>query len=424
MGRKVTQIATTVVAIPKRKRVAAYARVSGGKDEMLHSLANQVSYYSGLIQNNAEWEYAGVFADEALTGTKDSRPEFQRLLADCRAGLIDLVITKSVSRFARNTVTMLEVVRELKSIGVDVFFEKENIRSMSGDGELMLTILAGFAQEESKSASDNCKWRIRKDFEKGKANTGKMLGYRLKDGVLQLVPEEAVIVRQIFTDYLDGMGVNAIQKKLRTQGIQISTNGVSHILRNEKHMGCLLLQKTLSTDHLTKKQIRNDGRLPQYFVTEAHEPIVSEELFEAVQAEIARRAKIHSARQVPQGQYPLTGKIKCGRCGVPYRRKHASAGSKYEKIVWICATYNTLGKAECASQQIPEDILMERIAEIGELGKVEAIIVPDHFRLTFYMKDGTTIETKWQHRSRSESWTAEMKTAAAEKAREYHGKNN
>jgi len=145
---------------------------------------------------------------------------------------------------------------------------------------------------------------------------------------------------------------------------------------------------------------------------------------EAVQSEIARRAKIHSARQVPQGQYPLTGMIKCGRCGVPYRRKHASAGSKYEKIVWICATYNTLGKAECASQQIPEDILMERIAEVGGLDMVEAIIVPDHFRLAFNMKNGRTVDAEWQHRSRRESWTAEMKTAAAEKAREHHGKNN
>jgi len=424
MERNVTQIATTVMAIPKRKRVAAYARVSGGKDEMLHSLANQVSYYNGLIQKNAEWEYAGVFADEALTGTKDSRPEFQRLLADCRNGLIDLVITKSVTRFARNTVTMLETVRELKTLGIDVFFEKENIRSMSGDGELMLTILTGFAQEESKSASDNCKWRIRKDFEQGKANTGHMLGYRLKKGVLQLVPDEAEIVRQIFADYLSGMGILAIHKKLKSQGIKFSANGIHRLLRNEKNMGCLLLQKTVSIDHLTKKQIRNDGRLPQYYVTEAHEPIISEEMFNATQAEIARRAALYVVRNTPQEKYAFTGIIRCGKCGSFYKRKHAAAGSKHEKTVWICATFNSAGKAECASQQIPEDILMERVAEVGGLDEVEAIIVPEHFQLIFNIKDGTTAETQWQHRSRSESWTDEMKAVAAEKAREQHAKNS
>ena len=147
MERKVTQVAPTAVAIQKRKRVAAYARVSCGSEEMLHSLAAQVSYYSGLIQKNPEWEYAGVFADEAETGTKDTRPEFQRLIDECRNGKVDIVLVKSISRFARNTVTLLETVRELKALGIDVFFEEQKIHSLSSEGELMLTILAGFAQE-------------------------------------------------------------------------------------------------------------------------------------------------------------------------------------------------------------------------------------------------------------------------------------
>ena len=159
---RVVSLVPFLPPLPKRKRVAAYARVSLDKDAMLHSLAAQVSYYKGLIQRKPEWEYAGVYADEGLTGTKENRPEFQRLLADCRAGKIDMVIVKSISRLARNTVTMLATVRELKGLGIDVLFEKENIHSMSGDGELMLAILASFAQEESLSVSENCKWRIRR----------------------------------------------------------------------------------------------------------------------------------------------------------------------------------------------------------------------------------------------------------------------
>jgi DNA invertase Pin-like site-specific DNA recombinase len=424
MERKVTQIAPTAAAIPKRQRAAAYARVSCGKEEMLHSLAAQVSYYSDLIQKNPEWEYAGVFADTAETGTKEDRPEFQRLLRDCRNGKVDIVLVKSISRFARNTVTLLATVRELADLGIDVYFEEQKIHSLSGEGELMLTILAGFAQEESKSASDNCKWRIRKDFEKGRANTGTMLGYRLKDGVLQIVPEEAEIVRRIFSDYLNGMGTLAIKKKLAGEGVNISQTGISCILRNEKHKGCLLLQKTLTTDHITKKRIVNDGRLPQYYVTEAHEPIISEEIFEAAQAEIARRAARHQPKAFPKKEYELSGMIRCGNCGANYRRKHTAAGTKYEKIVWICATFNTMGKAACPSQQIPEDILMAKISEVGGLDNIKEIIIPGHNRLTFIMKDGSTVETEWQHRSRRESWTSAMRAAAGQKTKEArHGKN-
>jgi hypothetical protein len=310
------------------------------------------------------------------------------LVADCRAGSVDIVLTKSISRFARNTVTLLETVREFKTLGIDVFFEEQNIHSLSCEGELMLTILAGYAQEESRSCSENVKWRIRKDFEQGKPTTGKLLGYRLVDGVLQIVPDEAETVKQIFTDYLSGKGILAIQKKLRAQGVALSKNGICGILRQEKHMGDLLLQKTLITDHISKKQVRNTGQLPQFYVEDAHEAIVSKEVFEAVQAEIARRAARHGPKIFPKKQYDLTGLIRCGKCGASYRRKHAAAGSKYEKIVWICATFNTLGKADCDSQQIPEDILLAKIAEVGGLAQIAEILVPEHNRLAFILKDG------------------------------------
>ena len=185
------------------KRTAAYARVSSGKDAMLHSLSSQVSYYNQLIQSNPEWLFCGVYADEALTGTKGNRAEFQKLLNRCRQGEIDLILTKSISRFARNTVTLLETVRELKSLGVDVYFEEQRIHSMSSDGELLLSILASYAQEESYSASENRKWQIRKDFSIGKIGSITILGYRRNaEGVLEIEPNEAELVRMIFSDYI------------------------------------------------------------------------------------------------------------------------------------------------------------------------------------------------------------------------------
>ena len=251
MERKITFMENNILSQPPIiKKVAAYCRVSSGKDEMLHSLSAQVSYYSKLIQSHNDWQYAGVYADEAKTGTKTNRPQFQKLLEDCRNGKIDLVLTKSISRFARNTVTMLETVRELKSLGVEVFFERENISSLSGDGELMLTILSSFAQEESKSVSDNCKWRLRDKMKRGQLHSINIYGYRLVGGKLIIEPTEAEVVKMIFADYLDGMGLQAIANKLNknnvptTLGGQWSKSTISKMLSCEKYVGNLLLQKT------------------------------------------------------------------------------------------------------------------------------------------------------------------------------------
>ncbi len=265
----------------ERKRVAAYARVSSGKDAMLHSLSAQISYYNNLIGSRGDWELAGIYADEALTGTKEDRPEFQKMLMDCRNGKIDMVITKSLTRFARNTVTLLATVRELKLLEVDVYFEKENIHTLSSDGELMLTLLASFAQEESRSASENQKWRIQKMFEEGRPNTGRMLGYRLVDGTLQIVPEEAAIVKMIFSDYLSGMGRNVIVKKLNRMGVPTMYGGLWRestlycILTNEKYTGNMLLQKTYILDHISKKTIVNHGERDMYYVENSHEAIIT-----------------------------------------------------------------------------------------------------------------------------------------------------
>ena len=208
MGKRVVQTRFSQSVIPKKKRVAAYARVSSGKAAIFAS--EQIRYYSAMIQQRSDW-VRRVYADEAITGNKENRAEFQRMLAACREGKIDLILTKSISRFARNTVTLLETVRELKRIHVDVFFEREQIHSMSGDGELMLSILASFAQEESRSVSDNCKWRIRNNFRQGIPSCFQILGYRWANGHYEIIPEEAEIVRMIYRITSSGMGRGLIK---------------------------------------------------------------------------------------------------------------------------------------------------------------------------------------------------------------------
>ena len=428
MERKVERVQFPDAKKVKLLRTAAYARVSSGKDAMLHSLSAQVSYYNKLIQSTPEWLFCGVYADEALTGTKETRQNFQKLLGECRARNIDLIITKSISRFARNTVTLLETVRELKVLGVDVYFEEQNIHTMSADGELMLTILASYAQEESYSASENQKWRIRKDFEAGKVSTVIMLGYkRNRDGVLEIIPEEADIVKMMFSDAMSGMGGQAIANKLnmlkiRTKnGCQWTAHGVRRVLSNEKYCGDLRLQKFYNENHLTKRKMTNDGNLPQIYVEEAHPAIIDRETFMAVQSFLQDNQRFTALKETT-GVYPFTSLIKCGCCGKTYRRKTTVTG-----IVWICNTYNQKGKKFCpTAKQIPEEKLISACCEVLGINHFDAdvfqetvseIIVPRPNILLFRFSDGTEHTVLWQDRSRSESWTPEMKAKAAERSR-------
>ena len=427
MERIIQRVGFSTPTQPKAKRVAAYARVSSGKDAMLHSLSAQVSYYSDLIQNRPGWLYCGVYSDEALTGTKENRENFQRLLAECRAGNIDLIITKSISRFARNTVVLLQTVRELKSLGVDVYFEEQNIHSMSADGELMLTILASYAQEESLSASENQKWRVRKNFEEGKPWSGSVLGYKYVDGVYIVKPDEAEIVQSIFADYLSGMGIEAIMKRLNAAG-RTTRNGnawtrtcVRRVLSNYSYTGNLLLQTTYQENHITKRTLPNRGELPMYHAENTHEAIVSMEDFQAVQDEIKRRAAKHNKTKRGPAKYPFTSMIVCGTCGKGYRRKMTRTGP-----VWICSTFNIYGKAACPSKQIPEGTLEKAAAEVLGLdafdakalhNKITAVRAEGNNTLVFLFKDGTQTVKRWADRSRAESWTPEMKAAAREFAK-------
>ena len=414
MTRKIAQVRFAESA-PKKKRVAAYARVSSGKDAMLHSLSAQVSYYSDYIQNNS-WEYAGVYADEAISGTKDKRDGFQKLLAECRNGNVDMVITKSISRFARNTVTLLSTVRELKELGVDVYFEEQNIHTASADGELMLTILASYAQEESLSVSENMKWRIRRNFEDGKPWSGLILGYRFEDGQYVIVPEEAEVVRRIYREYLDGKGATVIMKGLNEDGIRTRVGkpwrveGVLKILKNYNYTGNLILQKTYSENHLTKRKMINNGERPQYHAVGTHEAIIDLATWEAVQEEIHRRAVYYAPSKQAPASYPFTGLIVCGTCGKHYRRKTTASG-----IIWVCTTYNTYGKKGCASKAIPESTLYALTADIP-LGDLTAIQAEKDNTLVFCFKDGSQTVKRWKDRSRAESWTDEMKERARQQS--------
>lgn len=407
------KIVTSVEHLPKliaRKKVAAYVRVSSGKEAMIHSLAAQADYYSTVISKENEWVFVGIYSDEAITGTKGDRKGFQQMIEDCQGGKVDMIITKSISRFARNTVTLLETVRSLKLMGVDVFFEEQNIHTMSADGELMLTILASYAQEESRSVSENMKWRIKKNFEEGMPWNGGMLGYRIKEGQYVVIPDEAVIVKRIYAEFQEGKGTNAIAQGLNEDGIPTRfgerwyPSVVAKILRNYTYTGNLLLQRTFVENHITKKNKINRGELPQYHVEEAHEAIIDIDTFNSVQAELERRTEKYGHAPKEQKRYPFTGLLICGNCGKNYRRKVTAT-----QPVWICATYNTRGKKYCDSKQIPESTLSAITAEVATIEDIEKIVVFNGNRLEYHLEDGAVFERTWADRSRSESWTEEMR---------------
>ena len=410
----------TLPMLPKKKQVAAYARVSSGKDAMLHSLSAQVSYYSEYIQKNPEWLYCGVYVDEAITGTRTERPEFQRMLSDCRAGKIDLVITKSISRFARNTVTLLETVRELKSLGIDVFFEEPNIHTLSAAGEMMLTILASVAQEESRTVSENMKWRVRMNFEAGQPWGTNVLGYRCINGRFVKHPEEAGIVQKIFALYESGFSYRMIAETLNKEGLRtrfgnrFDHNAVKRVLLDYLYTGNILLQQTYVENHISKTKRKNTGEMPQYHVQQAHDPLVELERFRNVQASVLQKQQSNCQTGRTITYTVLSGKVVCSLCGNHYRRKR-----NHGRYVWICSTYNNFGKAACASRIVPEDVLLEAI---GKDEIQEIYILPDQ-RLRLEYTNGTQNETVWQNRSRADSWTDAMKQEASEKTYGRYHKN-
>jgi len=426
----ITRTDRPIPKLPEFKRVAAYARVSSGKDAMMHSLAAQVSHYSKYIQDEPGWVYAGVYADEAMTGTKNNRPELRRLLEDCKAGSIDLVIIKSASRLARNTVDLLTIIRALKDIGVGVFFEEQNINTLSDDGELMLTIFAAYAEAESYSVSENCKWRIRKKFEKGElAGLRFMYGYRISNGNVEIDPEKADTVRMIFDDYINGMGGGTIAKKLTKMGIsplrsdKWTADSVIAIIKNEKYTGHAVLMKKFVKDHLEKKLVLNKGERPKYHARDTHPAIIDEATFEMAKEILDMRRSLSKVITGNRNRYPFSGMIVCGHCGKNYKRK-ALRGS----VVWKCSTYLNKGKDVCPARQIPDSVLYEMSAEVLNQAdfdedlfkeKITKILIQEDHTLVFIFRDGHKVEKIWHKKSRSESWTSQMREAARLKARRH-----
>ena len=423
MERKVEKVRFALPLQRMLKRVAAYARVSSGKDAMLHSLSAQVSYYSSYIQSRPGWSYVGVYSDEALTGTKDDRSGFQTLLKDCRAGKIDIVITKSISRFARNTVTLLETVRELKTLGIDVFFEEQNIHTLSSEGELMLTILASYAQEESLSVSENCKWYWKQRMKEGcLVGLRDMFGFDIERGVVTINEKEAAIVRWIFDSYVSGASTKALADALTEAGVVRVGDGkwtatrVRDLLKNEKYTGNALLQKKFVKDHLTKKLVRNKGELPQYYAEQTHPGIIDMQTFERAQAIMDGHRQKSCGTEPTTKRYPFSGRIVCGNCGKNYSHK-----TTHGKVAWQCTTFLYSGKSACPAKQVPEDTLTELCCvalglqafdESAFRDRVDHVLVTGPNTVSFHFKDGGIQNFTWKDRSRAESWTDDMKAAA------------
>ena len=351
MAKTVTTIPATLTrftAAPinqvRKRRTAGYARVSTDSEEQQTSYEAQVDYYTNYIKSRDDWEFVEVYTDEGISATNTKHREgFKRMIADALAGKIDLIVTKSVSRFARNTVDSLTTVRQLKEKGIEIFFEKENIWTLDSKGELLITIMSSLAQEESRSISENCTWGQRKRFADGKVTVpfNRFLGYdRGEDGNLVVNPEQAGTVRRIYSMFLQGMTPFGIASKLTADGIlspggkeRWNAGAVRSILKNEKYRGDALLQKSYTVDFLTKKKKPNDGEIPQYYVEGNHEAIIAPDVFEAVQRELERRS---NGRNRHSGVHLFSGKIKCGQCGSWYGSKVWHSTDKYRQVIWQC----------------------------------------------------------------------------------------
>ena len=355
-----------VRASKRQLRVAAYCRVSTDDEEQLTSYEAQKNYYTDKIMTNKEWTMAGIFADEGITGTSArKRPEFLRMIRQCKQGKIDIVLTKSISRFARNTVDCLNYVRALKELGIAVIFEKENMNTLEIDSEILITMLGAFAQSESESISANVRWGMRQAMKEGKATIQYkyLYGYRKgEDGRPAIIPEQAEVVRKIYDLFLSGTPVRGIQEYLNENAVpningepKWARSAIDSILTNEKYCGDVLLQKTYIDDCINKKVKKNTGQLPMYLVQNHHEGIISRETFDAAQAELARRSagKSPSKKNSPTGRsrysskYALSDRLYCGECGTRYQRCTWRNRDGSKRVVWRCVSRVDYGSKYC-----------------------------------------------------------------------------
>lgn len=388
------RVGNTVTSEEKPKlRVAAYCRVSTDSDEQASSYEVQVEHYTQFIQKNSEWELAGIFADDGISGCNTkNRSEFNRMIEECMAGRIDMIITKSISRFARNTLDCLKYIRELKEKNIPVFFEKENINTMDSKGEVLLTIMASLAQQESQSLSQNIKLGLQYRYQNGEVqvNHNRFLGYtKDEDGHLIIEPTEAEVVKRIYREYLEGSSLLQIGCGLEVDGILTAAGKpkwrpetLRKILQNEKYIGDALLQKTYTVDFLKKKRVQNNGIVPQYYVENSHPPIIPRDLYMRVQEEMVRRANLHSGekrkKRIYSSKYALSSIVYCPKCGDIYRRIAWNNRGKHS-TVWRCCTRVEHGPTACDAPTIQESELQAAVVQainmaLGNRGSMMAAL--------------------------------------------------
>mgnify|MGYP003277150320 CR=1 FL=1 len=354
--------------------MAAYCRVSTDQEEQLLSYENQLNYYTGYINNNPLYQFAGIYADEGISGTNTKkRDEFNKMIADCRGGKIDMIITKSISRFARNTLDCLNYVRELKDLGIGIIFEKENINTLDAKGEVLLTILSSLAQDESRSISENSIWGIRRRFEKGqyKMSTKRFLGYDTDEyGKLVINRKQAAIVKRLYFEFLSGKTVDYIKWIFEREGVvnwdgsttwQVTT--LQSMLENEKYKGDAILQKSYAVDFLTKKRVMNQGEIQKFYIEDDHEAIIEPWIWECVQLEIERRKRYleeHGTKSYSNNteKNPFASKIVCGECNKVFTRKGGRSSTGEIRKIWQCSErYKVKGVMGCANRHVEESTL-------------------------------------------------------------------
>ena len=375
--RSVTMIPPTINPLTRqsfvaavKRRAAGYARVSTDSDEQFSSYEAQIDYYTQYIKAHDDWEFVKVYTDEGISGLNTKKRDgFNEMIADALAGKLDLIVTKSVSRFARNTVDSLTTIRQLKEHGVEVYFEKENIWTFDGKGELLLTIMSSLAQEESRSISENVTWGQRKRFADGKVSMPykQFLGYEKgPDGLPKVVPEQAETVRYIYDLFMSGKTITAITKQLTAEGVLTPGRKekwvgrtVESILTNEKYKGDARLQKRFTVDFLQKKMKVNEGEVPQYYVENSHEAIIDPLLFDRVQEELARRKTLGRSYS---GKSIFSCRLICGDCGHYLGSKVWNSTSKYRRVIWQC-NYKFKGECKCGTPHLTEEVIKAKFLE-------------------------------------------------------------
>lgn len=439
--KKMRPISDHMLRYFTKKRVAVYARVSRESDLKHKSIEAQMDNLKDYIARHPDWEFAGYYVDEGITGTKLDRPEFNRMIDDARAGKIDIILTKSVSRFGRNVAAVLRILQELKTMGVTVIFDSENINTDDNNSLIRLQYNSIMAEKEAEQTSKNQKWSYQRRFREGKPFYVRLYGYTVVNNQLQIIPEEAEVVKRIFSMYLSGLGVTTICKSLNEAGYQNFHgelwNGTSihRILCNEKYVGDALMQKWYTPDFMTKNSILNRGDLPQYYMEDVHEAIIDRDTFEKVQAEIARRQDIfhHVVKQPSRGKTRLMSQlVRCDHCKRSMYYKLNNSSSRRE--LWVCGKHLQIGAKYCPVKAIREDILIDATRDVllsenlikedtpltNELLKkhIKVILAKENYELEYHLYNGAVISKSYKCPSRRESWTPEMKEQARQKALE------